>query len=117
MAQRQVFSVVIASGASTSTDVDLGGRGWMKVAVQLPTMSTGVAISVQNSIDAGSTFYNVFHPSVNSTTVATNKYVISALVGDNGGVVGIPADGLMRVRLVGGAVVSGGVAAKIICTD
>lgn len=115
--KRQVFSFTIASGASTSDAVDLGASAWSYVKVQVGTMSTAVNLNVQASVDGGSTFYTLFHPTINSATVATNPVVISQSVGANGGVCGIPAEGCNRLRFVGTAVVSGGVAIKVICAE
>lgn len=114
--QRRVFSFTIASGASTSDSVNLGSGAWKYVSVQVGTMSTAAAIGVQNAAD-GSTFYNVFHPTINSATVATPQVFIASGVGTNGGVAQIPVAGLNHVRFLATAVVSGGVAIKVICSD
>lgn len=110
--------VITASGASTSSDIALGGKPWTQVGVRVGTMSTGVNVQVQNSIDGGTTFYNVFHPAINSTTVKTNPLIISGLVGDNGGYVMLPAGTVVNhVRFVGTGVVSGGISFSVVCSD
>lgn len=114
---RQVFSFTIASGASTSNNVDLGAKGWKVVQVQVGTMSTAAAISAQNSVDGGTTFYNVFHPTIASSTVGTPQVFIASGVGTNGGIAQIPAAGLNNLRFIASAVVSGGVAIKVICSE
>ena len=102
----------IASGASTSAGVDLGAY-YPNVSVFVPTMSTGVSLNVQHSIDAGSNYYVMYHPPINSATVAINPVVISVTVGTGGGFVRLPFGG-QCFRFVGAAVVSGGVALKVI---
>jgi hypothetical protein len=110
-----VFTDTIASGASTSGGIDFGG-GWSNIVVQVGSMSTAAAISVQHSSDGGTTYYNLFHPSIASATVGTPQYFIASGVGTNGGVVPI-FGGLDRVRFLASAVVSGGVAIKVICSN
>lgn len=114
--QRQVFSFTIASGASTSDAVDLGGGAWKVVNVQVGTMSTAAAIGVQAASN-GSTFYSVFHPTIASSTVGTPQVFIASGVGTNGGVCQVPLAGLNKVQFVATAVVSGGVAIKVICSE
>jgi hypothetical protein len=114
---RQVFSFTIASGASTSQNVDLGGGAWKIVSVQVGTMSTAAAIGVQNSVDGGTTFYNVFHPTIASSTVGTPQVFIASGVGTNGGIAQVPLAGMNNVRFLASAVVSGGVAIKVICSE
>lgn len=114
---RAGYSFTIASGASTSDNVDLGSNGWNYVQVQVGTMSTAAAIAVQNSIDGGTTFYNVFHPTIQSASVATPQVYIASGVGTNGGVCQVPLAGLNNIRFLATAVVSGGVAIKVICSD
>lgn len=115
--QRQVIGFTIASGASTSDSQDLGAHGWKYVSVQVGTMSTAAAIAVQNSLDAGVTFYNVHHPTIQSATVATPQVFIASGVGTNGGIAQVPAAGLNHLRFVATAVVSGGVVIKVVCSD
>lgn len=104
--------VTMVSGASTSTPLDLN-TGWNVLLVQVSTMSTAAAISVQNSLDGGTTYYNVFQPSINSATVATPQYFIASGVGTNGGITQIPIAGLRQIQFLATAVVSGGVIFKI----
>lgn len=111
-----VFSTTIASGASTSGGISLA-RAWNKIFVQVGTMSTAAAISVQVSPDTGTTWYDLFHSTVQSATVATPKVFIASGVGTNGGTTPLPAGGLNYVRFLATAVVSGGVAFKLICSD
>jgi hypothetical protein len=79
-------------------------------------MSTGVAINVQGKARSSDSYYSLYHPVINSSTVTTNSFVISAVVGDNGGIVPIP-NGLQYIRFRGTGVVSGGVSFTVICSD
>lgn len=110
------YSVAIASGASTSSDVVLGANRYGRIAVQVGTMSTAAAIGLQATVD-GTNYYNVFHPTINSATVATPAMYIASGVGTNGGVTVLPAGGYQQIRFVATAVVSGGVQFKVICSD
>ena len=112
----KVFTDSIASGASTSGGVVIGANRYGRVAVQVGTMSTAAAIGVQATMD-GSTFYNVFHPTINSATVATPQMYIASGVGTNGGITVLPVGGHEYIRFVASAVVSGGVQFKVICSD
>ena len=114
----KAFTVVAASGASTSSDVALGGRAWARYGVQVGTMSTGVNVAIQNSVDGGVTFYNVYHAPIQSASVATPQVIISSGVGTGGGYVPLPTYvSLQHVRFVGTGVVSGGVSYTIVCSD
>ena len=110
-----VFSDTITSGASTSAGINLK-RGWKVVGVQVSTMSTAAALTVQHSADAGTTFYNAFVFS-NSSTTQANPLIIASGVGAGGGFVQLQYGGLNYVRFIASAVVSGGVGFKIVCSD
>lgn len=112
----RVFSDSIASGASTSGGVDLV-KAWSKVGIQVGTMSTAVSLSIQNSADGGSTFYQVYAPTVNTATVGVFPLAITQSVGANGGYVVFDGVALSYPRVVGTGVVSGGVSIKYVCLD
>lgn len=112
----KTFSDSIASGASTSAGITLGGANYGRIVVQVGTMSTAAAIGLQHTMD-NSSYYNVFHQTINSATVATPQVFIASGVGTNGGVTVLPVAGLQQIRFVASAVVSGGVQFKVICSD
>lgn len=115
MAYGQVqFNVVIASGASTASLVDLGAYR-NNLFIYVSTMSTAAAINLQESPDGGTTFYNKFVYVASGTTQAVPVNIASA-VGANGGVVYIPGGG-RYLRLMASAVVSGGVLLKVVAND
>lgn len=111
--QNQI-DVVIASGASTSSSVDL--RAYQsQVYVYVSTMSTQAAITVQDSPDGGTTFYNKF-VFANSSTTQANQVVIASGVGTNGGMIKLDGGG-RYLRFLASAVVSGGVLIKVVGND
>src|SRR5512141_1690160 len=109
-----VFSGQIASGAST-VSFDLG-RGWKFVSLDISTMSTAMAVNVYAAPTAAGTYRQVYNPPINSATVITNPFVISAVVGTAGGVVQVPVmTGLRYVQVRTTGVVSGGVSISVYC--
>lgn len=110
----KVYTGTILSGASTVTSIDLGGRAYSRVYVELSTMSTAAAFDVYGSHD-GTTFRPVFER-VNTAPVQYQTMVVGSAVGANGG--GAPLDVVYPyVQLRASAVVSGGVGVKLICWD
>jgi len=109
-----VFYGAIASGAST-VSFDLG-RAWKSVYVEIGTMSTIAQVNVYAGASAAAGYRQVYHPPINSATVVVNPYVISNIVGTNGGTVPAPA-GLQFMQFRTTAVVSGGVSMALICSD
>jgi hypothetical protein len=111
--QRQ-FNVVIASGASTASLVDLGSYK-SSLFVYVSTMSTAAAINLQDSPDGGTTFYNKFVYVASGTTQAVAMNIASS-VGTNGGAIHLPFGG-RYLRLMATGVVSGGVLLKVLAND
>ncbi len=80
-------TIAIASAASTSSALDLGGAGWSRLAVGYVTFSTGAALAVQGSAD-GSTYKNVhtllassaaqYQPLAVATSVSGTGYAVFA---------------------------------------
>lgn len=101
----------IASGASTSGGIDLGAH-YNNVYVYISTMSTQAAITVQDSPDAGTTYYNKF-VFANSGTTQANPVIIMSAVGTNGGMIKLDGGG-RYMRFLASAVVSGGVQFKVV---
>ena len=108
------INVNIASGASTSSNIDLLYYR-NTVFVYVGTMSTAAAITVQGSPDGGTTFYNKFI-FANSATTQANQVVIASGVGTNGGQIQLEGGGRF-MRLITSAVVSGGVTFKILANE
>lgn len=110
-----VFTDTVASGASTSGGIDLK-KAWSSISLQVPTMSTAASLSIQNSVDGGSTFYQVYTPQINTSTVGVYPLSIGSGIGTNGGTVILGAP-LSYPRVVCSGVVLGGVIFKILCVD
>lgn len=109
----KVFSGAIASGAATGAVVTLD-KSYSKVFVQVPSMSTAATLSVWGSTDG-----TVFNPVLERVNTAPVQFqatdVTTGVV--TGGVI-LPMDiGFPYVQFRTGAVVSGGVAIKVICSD
>jgi len=117
MGFKAIYVDSITSAASTSGGTnDFSTVGWNNIYVQVGTMSTAAAITIQNSIDNGTTYYNVFSTQGNTSTVANNLFTIASSVGTNGGVVPIP-EGLTKIRFVATGTVTNGVLFKVICSN
>jgi hypothetical protein len=115
----QTFEAQVASGASTSSYIDLGNTNFQQMAVRYVTMSTGAELSVYgadaNSIAsaASATFYPVY---VKDTGTAAAAYdaltVTTALSGGNWGTIEAPPHRF--IQFVASAVVSGGVSLTVV---
>jgi hypothetical protein len=105
----------VASAASTSGEFDLSKRGWTNILLEIGTMSTAMNVTIWASTESGGTFRPVYHPTINSATVATNIYTITG-AGTNGGIAPIPT-GFQFFKVVLTGVVSGGATFKAICSD
>ena len=105
----------IASGASTSGEINLA-RAWKTVWLQTSSMSTAVNLNVHAAAASGASYFKVYHPAINSSTVAVNSFVISAGVADACGLVPLP-NGFQHIKLIGTGVISGGASFSIICSD
>lgn len=108
----KVFSGAIASGAS-STQIFLD-KAYSKVFAEIGSMSTAAALDLWGSSD-GST-YRPSYERVNTASVQYQAVSISTSVGANGGIAPIEAI-YPYLQFRASAVVSGGVAIKLICVD
>jgi len=75
----QVFTAGIASGASTSSNVDLGGKSFTRLAINAVTMSTGAMITIYGSDSATGTYYPVFEKVANTATSAYTSLTVPRL--------------------------------------
>jgi putative intracellular protease/amidase len=108
----QVFECAIASGASTSSSLDLGHRPFRQTALRYVTMSTGAAVTVWGSTD-NSTFFKV-HERVNTAPVQYQELTVATAVsGGNWAVFQTPP--FRYLQFTTSAVVSGGVSFTIVC--
>lgn len=108
----KVYSVTMASGATLSSELDLGGWGWYKVNVDV----TGAAseVRIQAAATREGTYRQVYHPPINSSTVGHNIYKIPSA--SSGGFAEIPA-GFQFIKIETTAAVSNGATFTVICSD
>lgn len=110
-----LYTGSIASGAS-SISIDVV-KGWDRIYAQIPTMSTAAAIDVYGSTD-NSTFYQLFNVVQTATTLWTyQSHVVGSAAGANGGIAPVYGQGCRYLQFRASAVVSGGVAMTLICSD
>lgn len=110
---QKVFTGAIASGAS-STEFNLSGKSFSFVYAEIGTMSTAAAMDVYAASD-GTTYRPMFER-VNTAPVQYQTLTVSNIVGTNGGVIPL-GYGYTYLQFRASAVVSGGVAIKIIGID
>ena len=109
----QVYSCSIASGASTSSAIDLGDRPFRQMAVYYGTMSTGAAVSVWGSAN-NSSFYQV-HERVNTAPVQYQALTVATSV--SGAWAAFASPPHRYVQFTTSAVVDGGVAFTVVCQE
>ncbi len=106
-----VFDATVASFATASSAIDLGqshGQNYLIV----PSMTSNSEVRLQASDTLSGTFRNVYHPAINSSTVAVNMYKIPSSV--TNAIVEIPS-GLRYLKVETTAVVSFSAAFRVIC--
>lgn len=107
-----IYTVGIASGATLSSAATIS-RGWKTTYLVVPTMVSNTQFHVQGSHD-GVTYRRICHPSLNSSTVATNDFAIVS--GATNRIVPI-ANGFFGYKIETTATVDSGQTFKIICCD
>ncbi len=111
----QVFATTgIVSGASTLTSVAIA-KAFSRVALEVGTASTEVIIDVY-----GSTDNVVFRPVMERVNTATIQYATMAITSQvvvGGGIAELSTFGYPYLQLRASAVVSGGIAIKLIGMD
>ncbi len=112
--QYLAIASTMASGGTSSTEVDLG-RPYKNVYLSIPVMASSTnGLRILGSDTSGGTFRVITHASINSATVATNEYVINSAASSV--IVPVPA-GLRFVKVNTAATVDAGAAFKFICGD
>ncbi len=110
----QVFYAGTASGASTSSYVDLGGKSYTKLAVNYVTMSTGAAVTLYGAASSDGTFLPV-HERVNTAPVQYQALTIATTT--SGAWACVEAPPFRYVKFITSAVVSGGVSYTVLAFD
>jgi hypothetical protein len=110
----QVYTVGAASGASTSSYLDLGGKSYTKIAVNAVTMSTGAAVTIYGCTTAGGTYLPV-HERVNTAPVQYQAVTIATSTSGAWAVLDAPP--FRYLQFITSAVVSGGVSYTVTTFD
>lgn len=110
----QYFYAGIASGASTSSYVDLGGKSFTRYAINVVTMSTGAAVTIYGATSAAASYYPI-NERVNTAPVQHQPLTIATTTSGNW----VMFDNLpfQYVKFITSAVVSGGVSFVIQAAD
>lgn len=110
----QVFTCGIASGASTSSYIDLG-KSFRQLAINAVTMSTGAMITVYGCDSATGTYGPVYQKVFNTATSAYLSITVGTAT--SGGWCVIDAPPVRYIEFITSAVVSGGVSITVIGSD
>lgn len=113
----QKFTVATASGASTSSGLDTGGRSYSKLAVHYVTMSTGAEVTVWGSNgdkQTSGTFYQIAVQEVNTASSAFNTLTIGTAASGSWAVLDVSLPH-RYLQFTTSAVVSGGVSFTVMC--
>lgn len=106
-----VYSVTMPSAGTLTGELNLQ-RGYKKM--YLDVTGANSEVRMQAAIAAGGTYRQVYHPSINSSTVGANIFKIPSAA--SGGFIEIPP-GLQFIKIETTAAVSNGLVFKIICSD
>lgn len=110
----QYFYTTIASGASTSSYVDFGGKSFTRYAVNVVTMSTGAAVTLYGASTATATYMPI-NERVNTAPVQHQPLTIATTTSGNWAMFdSLP---FQYVKFITSAVVSGGVSFVIQASD
>ena len=82
------FAATIASGATLSTEVDLG-KAYSKVLLELPSATT-FNINIQGANASGGNFKRIYNAVSDNDAIVTAVEITSATAGANGAIVAIP---------------------------
>lgn len=111
----QKFEAGTASGASTSSYIDLGGRYFKKMAVKYVTMSTGAMVTVLGSDASDGTYTPIYAQEPGTSTVAYNALTVATGVSGGWGMFEGPPH--RYIKFITSAVVSGGVSYTVLAND
>lgn len=115
----QRFEAQVASGASTSSYIDLGSTNFEEMAVRYVTMSTGAELELLAAdattiaSAASASFYPVRVRDVGTAAAAYDA--VTVVTGVSGGWGVLPAVPHRFIQFAASAVVSGGVSLTVVC--
>ncbi len=112
----QQWNVGVASGASTSSFIDLGGKSYTRMAVNYVTMSTGMVVNVFGCPTATGTYLQANQLVESTATVVYQPYQINTAVSGSGWAV-FSSPPFRYIQLVCTGVVSGGVSFTVMAFD
>lgn len=108
----QKFECGTASGASTSSYIDLGDRYCRKMALHYVTMSTGALVTVLGSDSSTGTFLPISVQEPGTAAAAYNNLTIATSVSGGWGMFDGPP--MRYLKFITSAVVSGGVSYTVV---
>ncbi len=111
----EVFTVGIASGASTSSSLDLRGKAYTQLHVYANSMSTGALVSVYGCDTTAGTYLPVSTLVPNTSTVAYQLLQIPTSTSGNW--VGFQAPTFQHLKFITSAVVSGGASFTVLAAE
>jgi hypothetical protein len=108
-----VYTVTMASAGTLTGEANLGGT--YKVAyLEVLSMNSNSQHHIKAANESGGTYRQVYHPSLNSSTVGTNVFAIGSAVSN--GFIPIP-DGLQFIKVETTATVDNGTTYRIHAGD
>jgi hypothetical protein len=108
----QKFEAQTASGASTSSYIDTGGRPFSKMALRYVTMSTGALVTVYGCDTSDGTYLPVAVAEPGTAAAGYNNITVATSVSGGWGVFDAPPH--RYLQFITSAVVSGGVSFTVI---
>lgn len=111
----QVFYTGIASGASTSSYIDFGGKSYPRWAVNAVTMSTAAQLAVWGCDTATGTYFPVRERDLNTATSGYQTMIVPTSTSGAWAVFNAPP--FRYVQFIASAVVSGGVSITVLGSD
>lgn len=109
-----VYDATVVSFATSSSEVDLS-KGWKRVWVEVPTMTSNATIHVQAANTTGGTYRRLVEKDPASAGASVDWSIVSACTGRF--VPCEPAAGLRYVKVEANVVLSFTAGFKIVCSD
>lgn len=110
------YVVTMASAATLTSELDLSGA-WNTVYLEVPTMTSNTQLHIQGSYAnsaSGGSYRRIYHPPLNSSTVATNPFAIVS--GATNCIVPIPG-GVRFLKIESTATVNDGAIFRVFVGD
>lgn len=107
------YIVSMVSGDSLTSALDLG-RAFPSIYVEIASTPSNSEHRIRAAATLSGTYNTVYHPAINSATVAVNPYVIPSTV--TGAIVPIPG-GFRYIKIFASAAMTNGASYRIYCGD